>query len=34
MATLSKKLVARKMGKLGSPERRKGKAVLRKLLDL
>ncbi len=34
MATLSKKLVTKKMGRLGSPERRKVRAVLRKLLDL
>jgi len=34
MATLTKKLVVKKMGKLGSPERRKIRSVLRKLFVL
>ena len=34
MATLSKKLTVRKLGKLGSPERRKVRAVLRSILAL
>jgi mRNA interferase MazF len=34
VATLTKKLVLRKMGKLGSPERRKVRTVLRKMFAL
>ena len=34
IATLSKRLVSRKMGKLGSPERRKIRSALRTLLSL
>jgi mRNA interferase MazF len=34
VATLSKKLVLKKIGKIGSPERKKVRAVLRDLLEL
>ncbi len=34
MATLSKELILKRMGRLGSPERRKVRAVLRNLLGL
>lgn len=33
-ATLDKKVIVKKMGKVGSPERRKIKSLLKKLFDL
>lgn len=34
MATLGKELVLKKLGKIGSPERRKIRSILKKLLNL